>query len=90
MENLGYFCEKICHGDLSKIAQSGHPELGQIIRVFCAGLGFNIVGGEDGEGIFVSFILAGGPADVSGQVRIWIKLNIVFMLCIHSIATLYS
>lgn len=34
-----------------------------------AGLGFNIVGGEDGEGIFVSFILSGGPADVSGQVR---------------------
>ena len=34
-----------------------------------AGLGFNIVGGEDGEGIFISFILAGGPADLSGQVR---------------------
>ena len=34
-----------------------------------AGLGFNIVGGEDGEGIFVSFILSGGPADISGQVR---------------------
>ena len=33
-----------------------------------AGLGFNIVGGEDGEGIFISFILAGGPADSSGQV----------------------
>jgi C-terminal processing protease CtpA/Prc len=33
------------------------------------GLGFNIVGGEDGEGIFVSFILSGGPADLSGQVR---------------------
>ena len=34
-----------------------------------AGLGFNIVGGEDGEGIFISFILTGGPADLSGQVR---------------------
>ena len=34
-----------------------------------AGLGFNIVGGEDGEGIFISFILAGGPADQSGQIR---------------------
>lgn len=33
------------------------------------GLGFNIVGGEDGEGIFISFILAGGPADLSGQLR---------------------
>ncbi|KAM3827488.1 disks large homolog 3 isoform 1-T1 [Vipera latastei] len=34
-----------------------------------SGLGFNIVGGEDGEGIFVSFILAGGPADLSGELR---------------------
>lgn len=33
------------------------------------GLGFNIVGGEDGEGIFVSFILAGGPADLSGELK---------------------
>lgn len=33
------------------------------------GLGFNIVGGEDGEGIFISFILAGGPADLSGQLH---------------------
>ncbi|CAG9822706.1 unnamed protein product [Phaedon cochleariae] len=34
-----------------------------------SGLGFNIVGGEDGEGIFVSFILAGGPADLCGELR---------------------
>ena len=33
------------------------------------GLGFNIVGGEDGEGIFISFILAGGVADLSGELR---------------------
>lgn len=33
------------------------------------GLGFNIVGGEDGEGIFISFILSGGPADLNGQLR---------------------
>ena len=33
------------------------------------GLGFNIMGGEDGEGIFISFILAGGPADLSGELR---------------------
>lgn len=33
------------------------------------GLGFNIVGGEDGEGIFISFILAGGPADQSGDLK---------------------
>ncbi|XP_064186229.1 disks large homolog 1 isoform X5 [Anguilla rostrata] len=35
----------------------------------CTGLGFNIVGGEDGEGIFISFILAGGPADLCGELR---------------------
>ncbi len=40
-----------------------------ILHKTAAGLGFNIVGGEDGEGIFISFILAGGPADVSGQIR---------------------
>jgi len=34
-----------------------------------AGFGFNIVGGEDGEGIFVSFILSGGPADIGGELR---------------------
>ena len=30
---------------------------------------FNIVGGEDGEGIFVSFILPGGSADLSGGLK---------------------
>jgi len=34
-----------------------------------SGLGFNIVGGEDGEGIFISFILAGSPADSCGTLR---------------------
>jgi hypothetical protein len=34
-----------------------------------SGLGFNIVGGEDCEGIFISFILAGGGADLSGGLR---------------------
>ncbi|XKL69470.1 hypothetical protein PGB90_007239 [Kerria lacca] len=33
------------------------------------GLGFNIVGGEEGEGIFVSFILAGGSADLCGDLK---------------------
>ncbi|XP_039533488.1 disks large homolog 2 isoform X14 [Pimephales promelas] len=40
-----------------------------ILHKGSTGLGFNIVGGEDGEGIFVSFILAGGPADLSGELR---------------------
>ncbi|XP_041988054.1 disks large 1 tumor suppressor protein isoform X5 [Aricia agestis] len=34
-----------------------------------SGLGFNIVGGEDGHGIYVSFLLAGGPAERSGRLR---------------------
>ncbi|XP_075910220.1 disks large homolog 2-like isoform X5 [Petromyzon marinus] len=40
-----------------------------VLHKASSGLGFNIVGGEDGEGIFVSFILAGGPADLSGELR---------------------
>lgn len=40
-----------------------------ILRKSSSGLGFNIVGGEDGDGIFVSFILAGGPADHSGELK---------------------
>ena len=40
-----------------------------VLRKGQTGLGFNIVGGEDGEGIFVSFILSGGPADLSGELR---------------------
>ncbi|XP_033759866.1 disks large 1 tumor suppressor protein-like isoform X3 [Pecten maximus] len=40
-----------------------------ILKKGSTGLGFNIVGGEDGEGIFVSFILAGGPADLGGELR---------------------
>lgn len=41
-----------------------------VLRKGQSGLGFNIVGGEDGEGIFVSFILNGGPADVCGDLRV--------------------
>lgn len=33
------------------------------------GLGFNIVGGEDGEGIFIFFIFVGGVVDFSGDLR---------------------
>ena len=40
-----------------------------IVKKGSTGLGFNIVGGEDNEGIFVSFVLAGGPADISGDLR---------------------
>jgi len=40
-----------------------------MLKRSAAGFGFNIVGGEDGEGIFVSFILSGGPADIGGELR---------------------
>ncbi|ESO09358.1 hypothetical protein HELRODRAFT_73781, partial [Helobdella robusta] len=40
-----------------------------ILRKGTSGLGFNIVGGEEAEGIFVSFILKGGPADLSGKLH---------------------
>ncbi|CAO1397809.1 unnamed protein product [Diamesa serratosioi] len=40
-----------------------------VIQKGGSGLGFNIVGGEDGQGIFVSFILAGGPADAGGELK---------------------
>ncbi|CAG0888862.1 unnamed protein product [Darwinula stevensoni] len=34
------------------------------------GLGFNIVGGEDDEGIFISYLLTGGVAEASGALKI--------------------
>lgn len=34
------------------------------------GLGFNIIGGEENFGIFVSFVSVGGIADKSGLVRV--------------------
>ena len=34
-----------------------------------AGLGFNIVGGKDGAGIFISFIIPGGIADLNGELK---------------------
>ena len=33
------------------------------------GLGFNIVGGEEGEPIYISYVSPGGVADLSGNVR---------------------
>ncbi|XP_077444229.1 disks large homolog 4-like isoform X2 [Stigmatopora argus] len=53
---------------------AGEDDYGREPRRVCvqrgaSGLGFNIVGGEDGEGIFISFILAGGPADLSGELQ---------------------
>uniref|UniRef100_A0A8C4PYQ9 Discs, large homolog 2 (Drosophila) n=1 Tax=Eptatretus burgeri TaxID=7764 RepID=A0A8C4PYQ9_EPTBU len=62
----------------SPISMSKHPLMDDdysrearrvVLHKGSTGLGFNIVGGEDGEGIFVSYILAGGPADLSGELR---------------------
>lgn len=51
------------------VTLSGREPRKVLLHKGSTGLGFNIVGGEDGEGIFVSFILAGGPADLSGELR---------------------
>ena len=51
-----------------------------IIKKGSSGLGFNIIGGEDNEGIFVSFVLAGGPADISGDLKRGDRLFSVPML----------
>jgi len=40
-----------------------------ILKKGSSGLGFNIVGGEEDEGIFVSYILPGGSADVGGELH---------------------
>eukprot|EP00064_Thunnus_orientalis_P006141 superscaffoldBa00000626_g6157 len=56
----------LCQGPLPF---SGREPRKVLLHKGSTGLGFNIVGGEDGEGIFVSFILAGGPADLSGELR---------------------
>uniref|UniRef100_A0A7E4ZZ59 Disks large homolog 1 n=1 Tax=Panagrellus redivivus TaxID=6233 RepID=A0A7E4ZZ59_PANRE len=40
-----------------------------LLRKSTGGLGFNIVGGEDGAPIYVSHVLPGGAADLSGDVR---------------------
>ena len=40
-----------------------------VLRKGDGGLGFNIVGGEDGEPVYVSHVLPGGVADLSGTVR---------------------
>ena len=51
------------------------------------GLGFNIVGGEDGEGIFISFILAGGPADLSGELH---RGDQLISVCKREIPSMFS
>ncbi len=53
-----------------------------VLNKGATGLGFNIVGGEDGEGIFISFILAGGVADLSGELHRGDQiLSVIFFCC---------
>ncbi|XP_053678438.1 disks large 1 tumor suppressor protein [Anopheles nili] len=52
-----------------------------VIRKGASGLGFNIVGGEDGQGIFVSYVLAGGAADLGGELKRGDQL-----LCVNGIS----
>ncbi|XP_055588483.1 disks large 1 tumor suppressor protein isoform X4 [Uranotaenia lowii] len=40
-----------------------------VIQKGPSGLGFNIVGGEDGQGIYVSYVLSGGAADIGGELK---------------------
>lgn len=66
-----------------------------VLRKGGTGLGFNIVGGEDGEGIFVSFILAGGPADLSGELRrgdqlVAVSQALVGIVCVNTGRCWYS
>lgn len=39
------------------------------LRKLETGLGFNIVGGEDGEPIYVSHIMPGGAADLTANIK---------------------
>ncbi|XP_053312557.1 disks large homolog 2 isoform X1 [Spea bombifrons] len=57
------------HGSLLIDSEMSREPRKVILHKGSTGLGFNIVGGEDGEGIFISFILAGGPADLSGELQ---------------------
>uniref|UniRef100_A0A6I8QHX9 Discs large homolog 2 n=2 Tax=Xenopus tropicalis TaxID=8364 RepID=A0A6I8QHX9_XENTR len=57
------------HGGLMSELEISREPRKVILHKGSTGLGFNIVGGEDGEGIFISFILAGGPADLSGELQ---------------------
>ena len=66
IESLAYSPDD---GQLGGVVLTNREPRKVVLHRGATGLGFNIVGGEDGEGIFISFILAGGPADLSGELR---------------------
>nr|CAB3238213.1 disks large homolog 2 [Phallusia mammillata] len=59
---------------INDMLQSPHNVISREERVVTlqktgGGLGFNIVGGDGAEGIFISYILTGGTADLSGELH---------------------
>lgn len=61
-------------GNTSLLQSVNLPKIGSDPRIVTlrkseGGLGFNIVGGEDDEPIYVSHVLTGGVADLSGNVK---------------------
>uniref|UniRef100_A0A8D3BT64 Discs, large homolog 4a (Drosophila) n=1 Tax=Scophthalmus maximus TaxID=52904 RepID=A0A8D3BT64_SCOMX len=66
--HTGLYTASLTQGTALDVLPSKGPRR-VLIHRGSTGLGFNIVGGEDGEGIFISFILAGGPADLSGELH---------------------
>ena len=60
-------CAPLCVRTLVRVCNRNPRRV--VLHRGLTGLGFNIVGGEDGEGIFISFILTGGPADLSGELH---------------------
>ncbi|CAB1332286.1 unnamed protein product [Coregonus sp. 'balchen'] len=70
MHLLGLGFDFVCVSVCNRVYCMEHRERRKVVlHRGSTGLGFNIVGGEDGEGIFISFILAGGPADLCGEFR---------------------
>ncbi|KAE9553981.1 hypothetical protein FO519_002798 [Halicephalobus sp. NKZ332] len=64
----------LAYGSGIPTTQTYEPEISLAPRVVTlkkgdGGLGFNIVGGEDREPIYISHVLPGGVADLSGNIR---------------------
>ena len=75
---MSCYCPKIIVFYFGIVSLSREPRK-VLLKKGTSGLGFNIVGGEDGEGIFVSFILPGGAADLSGELK---RGDQLLMVCI--------
>uniref|UniRef100_A0A8C2ENW3 Discs, large (Drosophila) homolog 1, like n=1 Tax=Cyprinus carpio TaxID=7962 RepID=A0A8C2ENW3_CYPCA len=65
-DDVTRYCQKLTYVFIFSLCREPRKV---VLHRGSTGLGFNIVGGEDGEGIFISFILAGGPADLCGELR---------------------